>query len=176
MTSYQFYDESLPDWGIERILLAQDESSTVYFPFRVICDALALDRGTYAAYLRQDSRTFRGVREIRAPSAGGAQQTLYLRKRELGIWLTVIDPSKVGKRAKAAGRLEEFQGDLWHLAERLVFKGKASADVSVVRVPVETTLAGTLRGETHCPDCGAALIGEVRDGKLYLWHAEATVR
>lgn len=170
---YRFYDESLEEWGIPRITLAQDGRGAVFYPFRVVCDALALDRGTYAAFVREDSRTARGVREIRAPTAGGPQPTLYLRRRELAIWLALIDPSRVGKRAKAAGRLHEFQAALWHLAERVAFKSKASADASATPAPVLAALEGSQRTMTHCPDCGSPLRAEVRDGKLYLWHAGA---
>lgn len=171
MASYRFYPESAPEWGIERIMLAQDDTGAVFYPFRPICDALALDRTTHAALIRQDSRISRGMREIRAPSPGGSQQTMYLRRRELGIWLTVIDPSHIGKRARAAGRLVEFQAAMWHLAERIAFKSKAGSDASATPAPVSAELQGSQRAPVACPDCGAPLIAEIRAGRLYLWHA-----
>lgn len=173
MGDYNFYDDSLPEWGIDRILLAQDGRGAVFYPFHPICGALALDRKTHAALVRQDGRIGRGVRDIRAPSPGGIQQTLYLRRRELAIWLTVIDPSKIGPRARAAGRLAEFQAALWHLAERIAFKTKAGADASATPAPVVATWQGTKRTPTSCPDCGAPLIAEERGDKLYLWHGGA---
>lgn len=173
MSEHNFYDESLPDWGIERVTLAQDAQGAVYFPVKVICEALAIDRGNYTALIKEDGRTRGGVREIRAPSPGGTQKTLYIRRRELAIWLTLIDPAKVGPRARARGRLQDFQAALWHLAERIAFKGKASAEASATPAPVAAALEGAQRAPVQCPDCGAPLLAEIREGKLYLWHAGA---
>jgi hypothetical protein len=168
---YQFYTESLPEWGIERITLAQDRDGALYFPVNTICEALAVTRNHYAAFIKADSRTCGGIRDVRAPTAGGLQPMLYIRRRELAIWLTVIDPAKVGPRARAAGRLADFQAALWHLAERIAFKSKASTDASAIPAPIVTTMEGTQYTVTRCPDCGARLRAEVHEGKLSLWHA-----
>jgi hypothetical protein len=47
----------------------------------------------------------------------------------------------------------------------------AGADVAAIPAPVVTTMEGTQYTVTHCPDCGARLRAEVRDGWLSLWHA-----
>ena len=169
--TYCFFEESAPEWGIDVITIAQDRDGALYFPVKIICDALAIDRMSQAAIVKEDGRIRGGARMIRLPSRGGAQETLCLRRRELAIWLTLIDPDRVGPRARARGRLQEFQAALWHLAERIAFKGKASTDASAVPAPVVTTMEGTQYTVTHCPDCGARLRAEVRDGKLSLWHA-----
>lgn len=173
MGEYSFYVEPLREWGIERITLAQDAAGAVFYPFRVIVDALALDTRHYLALAREDGRTARGMREIRAPTPGGAQSTIYMRRRELSILLALIDPAQVGKRAKALGTLADFQAALWHLAERVAFKGKASAELGATLAPTVATWQGTRRTPTSCPDCGAPLIAEERGDRLYLWHAGA---
>ena len=171
LEQYCFYDEAAPEWGIDAITIAQDREGALYFPVKAITDALALDRGAAVAFIKADSRTAGGVRAIRVPTRGGRQEMPCIRRRELAIWLAVLDPRRIGPRAKAAGHLQEFQASLWHLAERIAFRGKASADAAAVPVPVAATLEGAQRALTSCPDCGSPLVAEVRDGKVYLWHA-----
>lgn len=145
---YCFYEDSLPEWDIPYILLAEDSAGDVFYPVRPICEALHLDRSTQNSIIRSDSRTKGGADDIKAPSKGGKQETLYLRKKECAIWLTNIDPARVNGVAK--GRLVEFQEGLWQLAERTVFRRHMAAHASAEDIDTRT-LPG------HCPYCGMPL-------------------
>ena len=165
---YSFYEDAIPEWGISYILLAEDEFGDVYFPTRPIIEALGVQRTRQTGIIQEDTRTRGGVREISAPTRGGKQKALYIRKRELAIWLTIIDPAYVGQRAR--GRLTEFQAALWHLAEKLIFKRRQGLEAGLANPTSVATLSGAQRAETTCPDCGAPLIAEVEDGELRLTH------
>lgn len=165
MSGYCFYDDALPEWGIDAITIAEDRDGALYFPVKVLCAALALDRGSAVAFLHEDSRTAPGMKEIRVPSRGGAQSTTCVRRRELAIWLAVIDPRRIGPKARACGRLQEFQEALWQLADRVMFRGKMGADATAVPAPVAFPLEGIQRAPAHCPDCGAPILIEVERGE-----------
>lgn len=168
-TVYSFYEEAIPEWDISYILLAEDVGGDVYFPTRPIIEALGVERSRQTGIIKEDTRTRGGVKEISAPTRGGKQKALYIRKRELAIWLTIIDPENVGPRAK--GRLTEFQAALWHLAEKLVFKRRRGVEASLDNpTSVAQLVGGVARAETTCPDCGVALVAEVDGGELRLTH------
>ena len=164
---YCFYEESLLDWGIARIVLAEDEQGDVYFPVRPICEALGVDRPTQSAIIQQDSRTKRGARTIEMPTRGGKQKSLCLRKREVGIWLTIMDPDNVGESAR--GRLEEFQEALWQLAHRIVFRRRRSVEAGAEDVGTVLHLQGSQRGEILC-ECGRLHVIEFANGEVRVWH------
>lgn len=165
--AFCFYEESLPDWGIARIVLAEDADGAVYFPVRTICDALGVDRPTQSAIVQQDSRTKKGARFIDVPTKGGKQRALCVRKRELGIWLTIIDPANVGERAR--GRLEEFQEALWALADRLVFRRRRSVEAGAEDTGTAIPLQGAQRGQFLC-ECGRLHVIELANGEMRVWH------
>lgn len=143
---YSFYSASLPEWGIDSILVAEDSDGNQLFQFRPMCDALQLQRSGQNAFIQTDSRTRKWAKTIKkAPTDGGPQPTLFLRKRETAIWLTCIDPDKVNGIAK--GRLGEFQEGLWQLAQRTMFRRHMAAHAGAEDVDTRT-LPG------HCPYCG----------------------
>ena len=164
--AYCFYEESLPEWGISRIMLAEDAQGDMFFPVRPICEALGVDRPTQMGIIQSDSRLKRGARTIKIPTRGGKQDTLCLRKREVGVWLATIDPLRVGERAR--GRLEEFQEALWNLADRIVFRRRRSVEAGAEGATTTARLSGTQSTNTCCPECGAPLRAEVERGDVRL--------
>lgn len=165
--AYAFYEDALPEWDIPYILLAEDDAGDIFFPVRPICEALQLQRSKQNAIIQADSRTQSGVRTIKAPTAGGQQDTLYLRKRECAIWLANIDPARVNGTAK--GHLEDFQEDLWQLAEHTVFRRHRVANASVEDTGIVVQLSGELRGEFTC-ECGRRHVFEIADGVMRVYH------
>lgn len=163
------YEDSLEEWGIPRIVLVEDSATgDAWYPLRPIVEVLATDWGTTSGLARTDSRTAPGVQDIRVPTPGGPQLSVYIRRRELAILLTIIDPSRLGPRAKARGKLQEFQNALWHLAERMAFKHRQVADVCAVHASTTATLEGTETGMVTCPVCASLLDVEVSRGKVHL--------
>lgn len=167
MPEYCFYEDALPEWDIHRILLAEDETGAVFFPVRTLCDALKIDRPTQSALIQADSRTLPGARTIKAPTRGGVQPALYLRRREVAIWLTGIDPPRVGGRAR--GRLDEFQQGLWQLAERTVFRRRMAAEAGADEAGEIVQVTGAMGYQIDCA-CGRRHIVETRDGVTRVWH------
>lgn len=166
--AYCFYDDTLPEWNITWIVLAEDGAGDVWFPVRPIIEALGVDRPTQQGIIQQDSRTKKGVRQIKAPTRGGKQTVLYIRQRECAIWLTLIDPDNVGELAK--GRLEDFQGALWHIAERIIFKRARGVAAAAHGPTASAKLSGVQSAIVPCPCCGELLIAELEDGELRLTH------
>jgi hypothetical protein len=164
---YCFYEESIPDWGIDRILLAEDDAGDLYFPVTPLTTALGVDRPTQASIIQSDSRLKRGARSIKIPTRGGKQESLCLRKREVGIWLATIDPLRVGTSAR--GRVEEFQEALWALADRIVFRRRRSVEASAEDTGTVVELHGAQRGEILC-ECGRLHVIEIANGEVRVWH------
>lgn len=165
--SYAFYEEALPDWGIASILVAEDSEGNLYFQFRPICEALRLQRSKQNAFIQSDSRTRAGAKPIDAPTNGGIQETLFLRKRETAIWLAILDPEHVNGVAK--GRIQEFQDALWTLADRTAFRRHKVASAGVEDSGTEVHLLGELRGEFLC-ECGRRHVIEIADGVMRVYH------
>jgi hypothetical protein len=166
---YDFYQESLSEWGIEEIWLAQDHAGDIYYPARPVIEALGVQRSTQTAIMQEDSRLRRGVRLIKkAPTRGGRQDTLYLRKHEVSIWLALIDPARVGERARGKGKLEQFQRDLFHLAQRLAFRQRRLAEGMAQDVGLEVEIHGEQVAEYYCL-CGRRHTHITRDGKMRVY-------
>jgi hypothetical protein len=164
--NYCFYDEALPEWGIASLLVAEDSQGNHYFQFRPICEALQLQRSKQNAFIQTDSRTRSGAESIKAPTNGGIQETLFLRKRETAIWLAILDPEHVNGLAK--GRLEEFQDALWSLADRTVFRKRRSIVAGAEDVGRVVPLTGDLRGEFTC-ESGVRHVFVFEDGALRVY-------
>lgn len=165
---YSFYEDALPDWGIHSIWLAEDAEGDVFYQVRPIITVLGVQRSAQTANIQEDSRLKRGARMIKAPTSGGRQEALYLRKREVAIWLVIMDPDKVGERAR--GRLEEFQADLFHLAERIFFRRKRLAQAMATDAGIPVEMYGEQRGEFFC--CGRRHIAVSSEGQLRIYHAD----
>ena len=175
--AYVFYEDCLLEWGIASITLAEDEQGDVFYPVRTMCEAIGVARHRQASIIREDTRTTPGVRDIDAPTAGGKQKMLFLRRHETAIWLAIIDPARVGDTLKGnedetpRERLLSFQASLWALADRIAFRRRQGVEASAGNpTSVARLVGGYARAETHCPDCGAPLIAEVENGELRLTH------
>jgi hypothetical protein len=166
---YDFYQESLPEWGIEEIWLAQDRAGDIFYPARPLIEALGVQRTTQTAIMQEDSRLRRGLRIIdRAPTRGGRQTTIYLRKHEVSIWLAIIDPARLGERARGKGKLEQFQRDLFHLAQRLAFRQRRLAEGVAEDIGLEVEIQGEQVTEYYCL-CGRRHVHINRDGKTRVY-------
>jgi len=165
-SAFCFYEDALPEWGIAHLILAEDDQGDVWYPVRPLIEALDIQRTTQTSMLQTDARTRNGVREIHAPTRGGKQRALYVRKRECAIWLTLIDPENVAGRAR--GRLEDFQAALWQLAQKLVFRRKRSTEAGIEGPTSVAQFGGTQHTDTTCPICDGALHAELERGQLRL--------
>ncbi len=154
-----FYEDTIPEWGIAHILLAEDDQGDIWYPARTIIEALGVDRPTQQGILRTDARTRGGVREIYAPTRGGRQKAIYVRRRECAIWLTLIDPEHVADRVRS--HLEDFQSALWALAERIVFRRRRIANASAEGPTTIAHFCGALHTDTTCPLCEGTLHAEL---------------
>jgi hypothetical protein len=169
-TPYCFYEDALPEWNIPLLMLAEDNDGDVFFPVRPIITALGVDRPTQTATIQEDSRLKPGARLIKkAPTRGGRQDTLYLRRREVAIWLTLIDPEKVGENAR--GRVEEFQAALWRLADKILFRRRRIAQGAATDLGEVVELHGAQHGEFTC-ECGRRHIIEMADGLMRVYHEQ----
>jgi hypothetical protein len=166
---YCFYEDSLPEWGIDTIWLAEDSAGDVFYPARPIITTMGVDRPTQMAVIAEDTRLKRGLRIIKAPTRGGKQEVHYLRRHELGIWLALIDPEKVGERAR--GRVKDFQTALFHLAERIAFRRRRLADGLAEDTGVLVEMRGEQQGEFDC-ECGRHHIIKMSGGEMRVYHAK----
>lgn len=166
---YSFYEDALPDWGIDFLMLAEDAEGMVYYPVRPIISALGVDRTTQTSIIQADARLKKGARKITAPTRGGPQEVLYLAHRQVAIWLTIIDPENVAPRVR--GRLEEFQAALWRLADKILFLRRRSIETAAIDTGTRVTMYGALHGEFSC-ECGRHHIVKFADGEMRVYHME----
>jgi hypothetical protein len=157
-----FYEDAIPEWGIAYMLLAEDVEGDVWYPARPIIEALGVQRTTQTGILQTDARTRKGVKEISAPTRGGKQKAIYVRRKECAIWLTLIDPEKVAERAR--GKIEDFQGALWQLADKIVFRRKRISDAATEGPTTVAYFHGDLHTDTACPICEGSLDAELGGG------------
>lgn len=166
---YCFYEDALPDWGIDFLMLAEDAEGTVYYPVRPIISALGIERTTQTSIIQEDARLKAGASKIIAPTRGGPQEVLYLAHRQVAIWLTIIDPEKVAPRVR--GRLEEFQAALWHLADKILFRRRRIVAASATDTGTLVEIRGELHGEFTC-ECGRRHIIKIADGEMRVYRVK----
>jgi hypothetical protein len=159
--TYCLYPDSMPDWGIANIVLAEDENGLLFFPVRTLCLGICIDSPTQVGIIRGDAGLKAESRDIKLPSGRSRHVTLCLTKMGVAKWLARIDPNRVGDHAK--GRLTEYQADLWDLATRLVFSRKRVVDAGVEDLGEVIAVTGTERIELDC-DCGQRHVLEKTDG------------
>lgn len=125
----------------------------IYFPLRALCEVIGIAPQMQIKRLKTDSRFEDGaLRELPIPTAKGLRDAICIRKQQVGVWLSSIEPKKVAITAR--GPLEEFQRALFAAAERFLF-----GDTSDV-VQSEERAVKPIYGVIHlgdCPRCGLAL-------------------
>ena len=89
-------------------LFLADRDGEPYVPARPICDALALGWSAQHEKLNSDKGRW-GVRVIRTPSPGGAQQTLCLPLRKVPAWLMTIHAGRV--KPEIRDKLRRYQAE-----------------------------------------------------------------
>lgn len=151
---YCLYSDSLPDWGVTNIVLAEDETGLIFFPVRTMCRGVGIDSPTQTGIISDDSELAAESRDIKLPSGRGRgkHKTLCLTKIGVAKWLAGVDEKRVAPRAR--GRLQEYKRDLWQLATRLVFTRKRVAEAGLEEVGEIVQVIGTERLEIDCDVTG----------------------
>jgi len=128
---------------------------TIYFPIKGFCEAIGITGPQRQIQRLRDDTRFddNALRDLPVPTIKGLRSTVCLRKQQLPIWLTLIDPNRL--HITARGPLEEFQRALFAAAERFLFR-----DMSDAVVDAPSRASKPVYGMLHlgdCPRCGLAL-------------------
>ncbi|HUY75794.1 MAG TPA: phage antirepressor N-terminal domain-containing protein [Ktedonobacterales bacterium] len=134
------------------LTIAQTVVGLLYFPIRATCRALDIDAPWQIESIKGDSRFAPALASIPLPTAGGAQLTQCLPKREYAWWLAVIDPDRC--KASVRRALVMRQRALMDVADQVMLASDREA--------VGALMAGrkggvAVPGEVHlnCLRCGA---------------------
>lgn len=151
------------------LMIAQAENGLLYFPIRPTCAALDVAPASQIETIKNDSRFAPALEAIPIPSAGGAQLTQCLPRREFTWWMALIDP----ERCKPAARrlLVMRQRALWDLAEQVML---ASDREAVNAIMTGRQLGIAVPGEFHlaCQKCGARHCLVMNDTGAHLYVEE----
>lgn len=133
-----------------------------YFPVRGFCKVAGIPSNTQLERLKNDPDFEDGLLVLSVVTAGGAQDTLCLRKRELAWWLGTLETRVVRKLETHLGiTLAEFKRILMDAADRLMW--------GVTEVPPERALTVPApSGATHlyCLRCRAHHVLEIGAGAV----------
>jgi len=143
------------------LTIAQAESNGLwYFPIRPTCAALEIASQSQLETIRGDSRFAPALMAIPLPSAGGAQLTQCLPRRDYTWWLALIDPAKCKPAARS--KLVMRQRAIWDVAEDVMLASDREAVGALlagrkggVAVPGEFHLNCLRCGAPHCLVMGA---------------------
>jgi hypothetical protein len=171
--TYCLYPDSLPEWGVASIILAEDETGLLFFPVRTLCLGLGIDSPTQAGVIRGDVGLRAESRDIELPAGRNKQPMLCLTKTGVAKWFARIDANRVGKHAR--GRIKEYQDDLWALAERLVFTRKRVSEAGADEGGQVVEVTGALSLTIDC-DCGRTHVVELRGDVARVWHLSPAER
>ncbi len=156
----------LPQFGLEfpvmRIAGMGD-----YFPVRAFCKRIGLNSAPQVERLQTDSTFDDGLEILNVPTAGGAQDALCIRKKELAWWLATLEPRTVRKLEERFGiPLGEFKQAVMDAADRLWWGvTEAPAD----QAPRGPEPAGAFY--LHCRRCGARHRLELQ-GSVVVWEID----
>ena len=135
-----------------------------YFPIRAFCKALGIAHQPQLQRIRDDSDFADGIEYLDVQTAGGEQETLCLRKREVAWWLGTMEPKTIRKlEERFSTTLDEFKQAVMDAADRLWW-GVAEAPTSRASQGDEPEGTWYLR----CRRCGARHKLEVQ-GSTLLW-------
>jgi hypothetical protein len=135
-----------------------------YFPVRAFCKRIGLASQPQLERLQSDASYAGGLETFTVPTAGGPQDALCIRKKELAWWIASLEPRTVRKLEERFGiPLGEFKQAVMDAADRLWW---GIADTSSARMPHGAEPAGAFF--LHCRRCGARHRLELQ-GHAVLW-------
>lgn len=150
------------------LTIAQTDAGLLYFPIRPTCRALDIDSPSQIESIRGDSRFAPALAAIPLPSAGGAQLTQCLPRREYAWWLALIDPDRCKPSARRS--LVMRQRALMDVADQVMLASDREAAGALMAG--RPSLGVAVPGEFHlnCLRCGAphCLVLDATGAHLYV--------
>jgi hypothetical protein len=138
-----------------------------YFPVRAFCKRIGLAPQPQLERLQADRSYTDGLETFTVPTAGGPQDALCIRKKELAWWLVSLEPRTVRKLEERFGiPLGEFKQAVMDAADRLWW---GAADGSADWAPLGEEPVGAFY--LHCRRCGARHRLELQ-GHTVLWEID----
>jgi hypothetical protein len=138
-----------------------------YFPVRAFCKALGLSPLPQLEKLKADSSYAEGLEIFTVPTAGGPQEAVCLRKREVAWWLGNLEPKTIRKlEERFSTTLADFKQAVMDAADRLWW---GMTDAPAVHAPRGVEPEGAFY--LHCRRCGARHRLELI-GSTVLWEID----
>lgn len=147
---------TIPRFGVQ--VRAVSLERRVYFPVCAVCMVLGISHQSQKTRLKVDSRFADALRELSVSTSGGYQDTLCIRKDMVAAWLSLINPSHC-KLAKTRERLQEFQAELFAVADRFLFGdvGASGKLAATKKFPMITLMSWW---RTFVTNCAAQPVGK----------------
>jgi hypothetical protein len=138
-----------------------------YFPMRAFCKALGIVHQPQLQRIQSDPDFAEGVEFFDIQTAGGEQEAVCLRKREVAWWLGTMDPSVTCKlEERFSTTLVEFKQAVMDAADRLWW-GVQSESPQALQSRQDHFV-----GYLHCRRCGARHRLEMAAGGSWSWEIE----
>lgn len=157
----------LPQFGID-VPVVRVPGMGDYIPMRMLCRALGIAHQPQLQRLQVDDDLAVGVETFSIQTAGGEQQMVCLRRREVAWWLGSLDSRLVRKLEQRFNTtLAEFKRELMDAADRLWW--------GVAEVPPERALAVAEPSGAiylHCRRCRARHRLELVPGAGVHWEID----
>ncbi|HEU4783481.1 MAG TPA: phage antirepressor N-terminal domain-containing protein, partial [Ktedonobacterales bacterium] len=132
----------LAQFGVD-VPIVRVEGMGDYFPVRPLCKALGIASHPQVERIQNDPDYVAGIETFTIPTAGGPQETVCLRKREVAWWLGKLDPRLARKlEARFSVTLADFKQSLMDAADALWWGVRAvvPAALSFNTTRVEVTM------------------------------------
>jgi antirepressor protein len=125
----------LPQFEVD-VPIVRVEGMGDYFPVRPLCKVLGISSSGQLEKLQGDPAYAAGLETFTVPSAGGAQETVCLRKREVAWWIGHLD-TRVVKQLERRFQVtvDEFKQSLMDAADALWWGVRAVVPVSARTSP-----------------------------------------
>jgi hypothetical protein len=139
-----------------------------YFPIRAFCKKIGLAFQPQLEKVQTDSSYAEGVEILSAPTAGGLQETVCLRKREVAYWLATLEPRTVRKlEERFSTTLADFKQAVMDAADRLWWGVQSELPTRALLVRQDHFV-----GYLHCRRCGARHRLEAAIGGTWSWEID----
>lgn len=138
-----------------------------YFPMRAFCDRIGLAPQPQQDKVRADAAYSAGLETFTIPTAGGPQDALCIRKREMAWWLATLEARTVKRlEARFSVPLDEFKQAVMDAADALWW---GVTDEQASKTTRNEEPRGTLY--LHCRRCHARHKLELM-ATGYLWEID----
>lgn len=130
----------LPQFGID-VPIVRVEGMGDYFPMRALCKALGIASQPQVERIQDDPDYAAGIETFTVPTAGGPQETVCLRKREVAWWLGKLDARLARKlEARFSVTLADFKQALMDAADALWWGVRAVVPATAPAARVEVVM------------------------------------